>query len=168
MKRVICFARVSTKHQDCTAQFNAVKAAAIKDGYKPSEIIQVQGKESAIKLKEEERQTINELKELIEEYPTIEAVYFFAIDRLARRVDVVLSVVGEMKSKGINLVFLNPHYINTLRKTEDGTVVEDELAKLLLMLLSYGAEMEMKIKAERLYTKLEEMKANNEVTGKLK
>lgn len=167
MKKCLCFCRVSSKRQDFTAQSNKVKAAAIADGYKESEIIIVKGKESAIKLAEEERQTLNEMKELIEENPSIESVYCFAIDRLARRVSVILSVKDYLLQRGINLVFLNPHKMGTIRTNEDGTKVEDELTKLLLMLLSYGAEMEMKIKIERLVTKKEEMRENNEVTGKL-
>lgn len=167
MKKCLVFCRVSSKRQDFTAQANKVKAAAIADGYKESEIIIVKGKESAIKLAEEERQTLNEMKELIEENPSIESVYCFAIDRLARRVSVILSVKDYLLQKGINLVFLNPHKMGTIRTNEDGTKTEDELTKLLLMLLSYGAEMEMKIKIERLVTKKDEMKENNEVTGKL-
>ena len=167
MKKCLCFCRVSSKRQDFTAQSNKVKAAAIADGYKESEIIIVKGKESAIKLAEEERQTLNEMKELIEENPSIESVYCFAIDRLARRVSVILSVKDYLLQRGVNLVFLNPHKMGTIRTNEDGTKVEDELTKLLLMLLSYGAEMEMKIKIERLVTKKEEMRENNEVTGKL-
>jgi DNA invertase Pin-like site-specific DNA recombinase len=144
-----------------------VKAVAMADGYTEDEIATVQGKESAIKLKEEERQTLNEMKALVDEYPTIEAVYFFAIDRLARRVEVVLNVVKEMLDKGVNLVFLNPTKMATIRVDENGNKKENELTKLLLMLLSYGAEMEMKIKTERAVNKKEEMKANNEVIGKL-
>jgi DNA invertase Pin-like site-specific DNA recombinase len=153
--------------QSYTAQVNAVKAAAIADGYRENEITIVQGKESAIKLKEDERQTLNEMKSLIAENPSIESVYFFAIDRLSRRVEVVLNVVKEMLEKGVNLVFLNPTKMTTIRVNEDGTKVENELTKLLLMLLSYGAEMEMKIKTERAVNKKEEMRENNEVTGKL-
>ena len=107
------------------------------------------------------------MKELIEENPSIESVYVFAIDRLARRVSVILSVKDYLLERNINLVFLNPHKMSTLRTNEDGTKVEDELTKLLLMLLSYGAEMEMKIKIERAVNKKEEMRENNEVTGKL-
>lgn len=162
-KKCICFARVSSKRQDYTAQLNRVKAEAIHDGYKESELLEVKAKESAIKLKEEERETLNEMKQLIEENPTIEAVYVFAIDRLARRVSVILSVKDYLISKGINLVFLNPHKMGTL--TEDRK--EDPMTQLLLMLLSYGAEMEMKIKTERAVNKKEEMKENNEVIGKL-
>jgi len=166
-KKCICFGRVSSKRQDFTAQINKVKLAALSDGYTEDEIAVIQGKESAIKLAEEERQTLNEMKELIEENPTIESVYCFAIDRLARRVSIILSVKDYLLQRGINLVFLNPHKMSTMRINEKGEKVEDEMTKLLLMLLSYGAEMEMKIKIERLVTKKEEMRDNNEVTGKL-
>lgn len=167
MIKSICFSRVSSVRQSYTAQTNAVKAAALADGYKENEIAIVEGKESAIKLAEEERQTLNELKSLIEEYPSVESVYFFAIDRLARRVEVVLNVVKEMLDKGINLVFLQPTKMATIRIDEQGNKKENELTKLLLMLLSYGAEMEMKIKTERAVNKKEQMRENNEVTGKL-
>lgn len=167
MIKCICFSRVSSSRQSYTAQSNFVKAAAIADGFKENEIAIVEGKESAIKLKEEERQTLNELKSLIAEYPSIESVYFFAIDRLARRVEVILNVVKEMLDNGINLVFLNPTRMATIRVDEQGNKKENELTKLLLMLLSYGAEMEMKIKTERAVNKKNEMKENNEVTGKL-
>ena len=74
MKKVICFARVSTIVQDLQPQLDAVKRQIIADNYEESEIVVVKGKESAIKLKEEQRQTLNEMKQLIEENPTIEEV----------------------------------------------------------------------------------------------
>jgi hypothetical protein len=54
MKKCLCFLRVSSLKQDLTAQKEAVVSAAKKE-YKDSEIIVVQGKESAIKLDEMER-----------------------------------------------------------------------------------------------------------------
>lgn len=144
MKKVICFCRVSTKHQDLENQRIAVLKRIKYDGFKDNEVIFVEGKESAIKLKEEERQTLNELKEIIEKYPTVEHIYFFAIDRLARRVSIVLSIVEYMIEKGVNLVFLNPYYMQTLK---DGK--EDHFGKMFLTFLACGAEMEMKLKLER-------------------
>ena len=61
-KKCICFCRVSTQLQSLDEQKETVIANAIADGYKRDEIAIVEGKESAIKLKEEERQTI--LKEM--------------------------------------------------------------------------------------------------------
>ena len=164
MKKCIVFCRVSTNHQELENQREKVISIAKADGYKLDEIAIVEGKESAIKLKEEERETIKEMKSLIEQFPTIESVYVFAIDRLARRVSVILSVKDYLTEKGINLVFLNPHKMSTLRINENGEKVEDELTSLLLMLLSYGADMEMKVKKERFKTVKDAMRKNGQIT----
>ena len=164
MKKCIVFCRVSTNHQELENQRNKVVSIAKADGYSDDEIAIVEGKESAIKLKEEERETIKEMKSLIEQFPTIEVVYVFAIDRLARRVSVILSVKDYLTERGINLVFLNPHKMSTLRVNEKGEKVEDELTSLLLMLLAYGADMEMKVKKERFQTVKEAMRKNGEIT----
>ena len=79
MKKVICFLRVSSIQQDLEAQRIAVLSEIKKDGYKPNEVEIVSAKESAIKLDEMQRQTLNEMKSLIEKYDSIKDVYFFAI-----------------------------------------------------------------------------------------
>lgn len=163
MKKVICFCRVSSVQQDLENQRKEVTKAIVKDGFKVSEIVFVEGKESAIELEELERQTLNELKQVIEECPTIKDVYFYAIDRLARKVSVVLSIVDQMNEKGINLHFLNPYPMQTMR---DGK--EDAMGKMFLTFLSIGAEMEMKMKKERFATARKMMKADGKlVTGKV-
>ena len=149
IKKAILFARVSTVQQNYDEQINESRRAAIADGYKESEIVIVKGKESAIKLAEEERVTLNEMKELISQYPTIESIYIFAIDRLARRVSVVLSVKDYLLERKINLVFLHPYKLSTMRNNDNGEKAEDELTSMFLMYLAYGAEMEMKIKQAR-------------------
>ena len=149
MKKVICFLRVSSSHQELKGQRDAVLSAIKKDDFKEDEIEIIEKKESAIKLKEEEREGLNEMKELIEDNPIIKDVYFFAIDRLARSVKVVISIVEYCNERGVKLHFLNPHSMSTLRINEKGKVVEDEFSKLLLLFLSYGAEMEMQIKKAR-------------------
>ena len=165
-KKCICLIRVSTIQQSLDEQREKVVASAIADGYKKSEIAVVEGKESAIKLKEEQRETINEMKQIIADNPSVESVYVFAIDRLARRVSVILSVKEYLDERGINLVFLNPHKMGTMRMDEKtGKMVEDELTKLLLMLLSYGAEMEMKIKQARFAVAREQSIKEGKYTG---
>lgn len=163
MKKVICFARVSTIAQDLQPQLDAVKRQIIADGYKESEIVVVKGKESAIKLKEEERQTLNEMKRLIEDYPTIEAVYFFAVDRLARRMSVVMSIKEWADDNNICLVFMNPQFIKTLTRNEKGELIQNEFATLILAMLSYGAAMEMKVKQERFKTSKDSLRAAGKV-----
>lgn len=162
MKKVICFARVSTLQQSLEAQHTAVKRAILADGYREEQIIYVQGKESAIKLEEEQRQTLNEMKELANNND-VDAIYFFAVDRLARRMSIVLNVVEWALSNGINMVFLNPHRMGIFRTNEHGEKIEDELTKLLLVMLSYGAEMEMKVKKARFDTAKKAMKAQGKL-----
>lgn len=163
-KKCICFCRVSTTQQSLDEQRDKVIATAIADGYSRDEITVVEGKESAIKLKEEQRETLNEMKQIINDNPSIESVYVFAIDRLARRVSVIMSVKEYLTERGINLVFLNPHKMGTLRKDEKtGDLIEDELTNLLLMLLSYGADMEMKITKARFQTAKDALKAQGKL-----
>jgi site-specific DNA recombinase len=160
MKKVICFCRVSSKKQDLEYQRKEVMKAILHDGYKESEIAIVEGKESAIKLKLMERQTIEEMNDLIEENPTIESVYFYAIDRLARSVSVVLTVVDKMVKKGVNLVFLNPYRIRTLNNGK-----ADPMGKMFLTFLSIGAEMEMQMKKERFEDTKALMRERQQITG---
>jgi len=167
MKKVICFSRVSSQHQDLTYQLDAVKREILHDGYKESEILVVKGKESAIKLKEEERQTLTEMKKLVEENPSIEACYFFAVDRLARRMSVIMSVKEWADERNINLCFLNPQPMKTFVKNEKGELVKNDVTSLYLLLLSYGAAMEMKIKQERFNESKALRRKQNKVTGSL-
>jgi len=163
MKKCICFVRVSTTQQDLEAQKNEVYQAALSDGYSEDEISIVEGKESAIKLKEEKRETLNEMKEIIENNPSIESVYVYAIDRIARKVSVVLSVKEELDKNEINLVFLHPYKMKTLEKTSEG-ITEIQFTKMLLMFLAYYAETEMKMKMDRFKTKKDELRKEGKVS----
>ena len=163
MKKVVCFCRVSSKVQDLETQKKEVLKAIKADGYKSSEVVVVEGKESAIKLDEMERQTLNELKQVIAENDTIETIYFYAIDRLARKVSIVLSIVDQMIKEGINIKFLNPYPLQTLR---NGKV--DAMGKMFLTFVSIGAEMEMEIKKARFEDKRSQMKSEGKLlTGKV-
>ena len=61
------------------------------------------------------------------------STYVFAIDRLARKVSIVLSVKDYLLKNNINLVFLNPHKMSTMRINDNGEKVEDELTGMMLM-----------------------------------
>ena len=164
MKQILALLRVSTTQQDLEAQRKAVTRAIVHDGYSVDDIEYVEKKESAIKLKEEEREGLQEMKELIEQYPSIRQVYTFAVDRLARKVSVVISIKDYLLERGINLVFLNPRPLATMRKNEKGEWVEDEISAMMLLFLSYGAEMEMKIKKARFKAAKELMRTQNKIT----
>ena len=165
-KKCLCFSRVSSLRQGLTAQRAAVMAAALKE-YKESEIIEVSGKESAIKLDIDERQTLNEMKSLVDENPHIESIYFFAVDRLSRRVSVVISIKEWADERQINLVFLNPYPFSTWFRNTDGEWKKNEISDIYLMFLGYGAKMEMEIKGERFAAAKKWLRENNKVTGKL-
>ena len=164
-KKCICLVRVSTEQQKLEGQKEKVISAAISDGYKLEEIAVVEGKESAIKLQEEERETLNEMKNIIAQYPTIESVYVFAIDRLARKVSIILSVKDYLLKNKVNLVFLNPRKLATMIRNDKGVMVEDEMTSMMLLFLGYGAEMEMKIKLARWKATKDIMRSNNQVTS---
>lgn len=166
VKKCICFQRVSSRRQNLEAQTIAVHNAALKD-YQEDEILEIQGKESAIKLSEEERVTLNEMKELVEENPSIECIYFFSVDRLARRVSVVMSIKEWADSRQINLVFLNPYPFSTWFRNTEGVMVKNDISDIYLMFLAFGAKMEMQIKAERFAAAKDWLKRNNKATGKL-
>ena len=166
MIKCICFNRKSSKRQDLTAQVAAVKAAALKE-YKEEEIVEIKGQESAIKLKEEERHTLIEMKAIVEEHPSVECIYFFAVDRLARRVSVVLSIKEWADEHKINLVFLNPFPFSTWFKNTEGEWKKNDISDIYLMFLSTGAKMEMQIKGERFANAKRWLKDNNKVTGNL-
>ena len=163
MIKVICFGRVSTSAQDLEPQVKEVKKAILGDGYNESEIVVVQGKESAIKLDEEQRQTLSEMKELVNDNPNVESIYFFGVDRLARRMGVVLNIYEWAVENNINLVFLNPHRMSIFTINENGEKVINEWTKMSLMFMSYGPEMEMKIKLARFNTAKKVMKAQGKL-----
>ena len=148
MKKVICFTRVSTTAQDLEPQKKAVKNAILSDGFKEDEIAYVEGKESGFK-DEEERETIKLLKQALEDNPEAKDIYIFAIDRLARRVSIFLSIKENILDKnGINLTFLNPYRASTMIK-ENGEYKKSPYVEVMLLFLSVGASMEMEIKKAR-------------------
>lgn len=88
--KAIVFVRVSSNAQDLVPQRIEVLDYA-KRFYAEDEIAIVEGKESAIKLSEERRKTLKEMKEIIAEYPSVEQIFCFALDRISRRCEVRLS-----------------------------------------------------------------------------
>lgn len=160
--KAIVFARVSTLVQDLQPQVDEIKNYALKF-YSEDEIAYVEGKESAIKLAEEERATLNELKEMIDKYPTVKDIYCFALDRISRRSEVIVSVVAMLTRRGINLTFLNPQPISTM-VCENGQWVENDRAKLLILFYGYTAEQEMKLKGQRFHAAKNKMRADGKLT----
>ena len=160
MKKAIVFCRVSTSGQSLDAQLATVKREALKD-YADDELLVIEGIESAVSLYEEQRQTIQQLKEAIKQNPSIESVYFFAPDRLARRIRVAIDIIDDLTKMKVNMIFLNPMRINTLN--EDKSV--NAIAHLVLIMMAYTAEQEAKAMKCRIANKKAEMKRNHQVAS---
>lgn len=160
MKKAIVFCRVSTSGQSLDAQLATVKREALKD-YAEDELLVIEGIESAVSLDEEQRVTIQQLKEAIKQHPSIESVYFFAPDRLARRIRVAIDIIDDLTKMKVNMVFLNPMRINTLN--DDKSV--NAIAHLVLIMMAYTAEQEAKAMKCRIANKKAEMKRNHQVAS---
>lgn len=135
--RAVAFCRVSSEGQELGFQREAVLSAA-RERYAPGEIAVVEGKESAVSLAEERRETIAELKRILAENPDCESVWFYAVDRLARRVRVVVDVTDDLRARGVNCVFLTPARLETLNP--DGT--KNAATAMVLLLAAQAAETE--------------------------
>ena len=145
MKKCILLVRVSTLSQDFVEQERVVRNAAMKDGFTADNIISIADKESAIKLSEEERHGLNEMKRYIESDAEITTVYCFALDRISRRKKILFSIIDYLVERKIQLVILEPSRVELLNK--DNSV--NEMAELVITLFSALAESEMKNKLAR-------------------
>lgn len=161
-KKILFFLRTSTLKQDYTQQISKLKAAASKDGYDCSDdnIITIGETESGRKLSAEERKTINQLKEAIE-VEDIDAVYLFEISRLARRMDVLISIRDTILERKIQLVCLNPDFV--LLKNDRSGIRKD--SRLVFSLFGALAEDEGEMLSERVLKAFEKKAENGEFFG---
>lgn len=143
-KKCILFARVSSYAQDTTPQKDTMLEEAYRCGYTKDNIIIIDHKESAIKLDEDERLGIIELKRVIEEND-VDNVIVFEISRISRRPKVLYSVRDYLMDKNINLICMKP-YMRLL----DGDGKMSQTANILFSMFSAIAESEMMLKMERM------------------
>ena len=144
MNKVILFSRVSTLGQDLTQQNDELYAEAKRNGYDEKDIILIEQKESAIKLDEDERIGIQQLKDAIEK-ENVECVIIYEISRLARRPTVLYSVRDFLIDHQVNLICMKP-YMRLL--DPDGKM--SQTASILFSLFGALSESEMMIKKERM------------------
>lgn len=144
MGKIILFVRVSTEQQHLESQEDTLKRAAIADGYKEEDFIIIGKKESAIKLDEDNRQGLRELKKHISELD-IDCIYIFELSRLSRKPMVLYSIRDQLLEARVQLRCLNPAFtlLNSERTGFDNT------ASLIFSLFGAMAEQEMIEKKER-------------------
>ena len=110
MKKAVLFVRVSTEKQTLESQIEALKRTAFIDGYSDSDLIVIAKKESGVKLKESEREGLNELKSVIIEND-VDCVYIFELSRLSRDPMTLYSVRDKIfKDNKVQLKCLKPTF----------------------------------------------------------
>lgn len=144
-KRAIIWLRVSTKRQDLTKQKDELKAFAMSEGFKEEELLYIEGfGASAIKQDELYEEIIQELYKELGQNP-IEKVYVWEISRLARDTERFEKLRKYFVANKIQLTVYKPQTISLLNG--DGT--PNRMMGLVFMFLSWMAESEMDLKAER-------------------
>lgn len=142
--KCIIFVRVSTDRQATDEQTVRLRALAEADGFSVEDQFLIDYKESGIRLKEEERLGLTEMKELITGNPDITSVYAFEISRIARTKKVLFSIEEFLVSRKIQLIIAEPA-IRLLNP--DGSI--NDAADFSFTLFAQYAESEMRLRKER-------------------
>lgn len=161
-KKVVLFVRVSTENQELESQIEVLKNSAYIDGYNDEDLIIIAQKESAVKLKEAEREGLNKLKRAIERND-IDGVYLFELSRLSRDPVTLYSLRDNIfKKKKIQLKCLKPSF--TLLEEPDRTKF-DTMGSLVFSIFGCFAEQEIIEKKERFHRGREQKAAEGKFAG---
>lgn len=148
MKKAVLFVRVSTEKQTLESQIEALKRTAFIDGYSESDIIVIAKKESGVKLKEAEREGLNELKSVIEQ-TDVDCVYIFELSRLSRDPMTLYSVRDRIfKDNKVQLKCMKPSF--SLLEEPD-RIKFDTMGSLVFSIFGCFAEQEVVEKKERFH-----------------
>ena len=148
MKKAVLFVRVSTEKQTLESQIEALKRTAFIDGYSDSDLKVIAKKESGVKLKESEREGLNELKSVIIEND-VDCVYIFELSRLSRDPMTLYSVRDKIfKDNKVQLKCLKPTF--SLLEEPERTKF-DAMGSLVFSIFGCFAEQEVVEKKERFH-----------------
>lgn len=137
----IILSRVSTQQQNLDKQTEDLKAYAKKHGYKKPIVIEY--KESAIKLSEDERAGINDMKHYIEA-GNVNAVFIWELSRLSRRATDLYLLRDYFSERHVQLYCFKPEF-----KLFDDNWNIDATAGITFAIFNTLAEQEMTLKKER-------------------
>ena len=146
MGKAIILSRVSTLKQDLQQQTEEVIRFAAGEGYLEKDITLIEDKESAVKLDEEHRLGLIELKQKILDYPGMyDCVFAYEISRIGRRAEVNYAVRNFLKENKVQLIILKPYI-----KLFDKEFKIEETANMTFAIFNALAENEGYIRKERL------------------
>ena len=121
--KAIILSRCSTVNQSTEQQTKELVETAIKDGYKKSDLIIIENKESAIKNDEMHRLGLVEMKEAIQNDPSINCVYVREVSRIGRRYDVLSSIKTFLVTNKIQLIVNGNTRVELLDKDKNITLL---------------------------------------------
>ncbi len=146
MSKAIILSRVSTMKQDLQQQTEEVIRFAVAEGFLEKDITLIEDKESAVKLDEEHRLGLIELKQKILENPGMYGcVFAYEISRIGRRAEVNYSIRNFLKENKVQLIILKPYI-----KLFDKEFKIEETANMTFAIFNALAENEGYIRKERL------------------
>lgn len=146
MSKAIILSRVSTQNQDLQQQTDEVLKFADADGYSGDNVEVIEDKESGVKLSEEHRLGLIELKQKILANPGMySCVYAYEISRIGRRSEVNYSIRNFLQENRVQLVIVKPYI-----KLFDANFKIDETANMTFALFNALAENEGYLRKERL------------------
>lgn len=146
MGKAIILSRVSTLKQDLRQQTEEVIRFAVAEGYPEKDITLIEDKESAVKLDEEQRLGLIELKQKILDNPGMyDCVYAYEISRIGRRAEVNYSIRNFLKENKVQMIILKPYI-----KLFDKEFKIEETANMTFAIFNALAENEGYIRKERL------------------
>lgn len=143
MAKAILFTRASTFIQDTQSQIDALKAEALRCGYREEDLIQIDYHESAISKEMDERLGLIDLKKHIDFDKSIDCVFVYEISRLSRKTTMLYQIRDYLIDNQIQLICCKPY----MRLLENGKM--SQTASILFSLFSTMSESEMMIKKER-------------------
>lgn len=157
--KAIVLVRVSTLKQHLDKQREEVIQLAKNDGFKEEDIIVIENKESAIKIKDEsESLGLTQMFNLIENDPSIKCVYAYELSRIGRKEKVNITVKDFLVEHKVNLKIKEPSFSLLER---DGSL--NTSTELVFSLFNTMATQEMRLKKVRLARGVEEAKARGEI-----
>lgn len=158
--KAIILTRVSTYSQDLEQQKEKVMRRAISDGFSLDNIYILEDKESAVKLSEEERNGLRELKEIITRDSEVSCVYAWELSRISRQAKILYSIRDFLVERRIQLCILEPGF-KVLK--DDGSL--DENSNIFFGIFSSLSENEGYIRKARFKRGKEKLKASNKFFG---
>jgi len=161
MGKAIILSRVSTIKQDLAQQTEEVYKFAKADGYDDKDIVLIEDKESAVKLDEEHRLGLTELKQHILKHPGMfDVVYAYEISRIGRRAEVNYSIRNFLQQNRVQLIILKPYI-----KLFDSEFKIDDTANMTFAIFNALAENEGYIRKERMMRGVLRKKKDGKYTG---